>query len=420
MARMGRAKTVISPNRFESDSDPRDVSFSVPMTHRLRFTEEVAGADFEELLAVLHGQEDAPVPSRSNAKGLTPAIRYQAPKVLLWADDEVAKASDRVERIATRLRDSDRADLVAPARRFKGGESIKNETGVVDAMLQQINASNLDRRSYIIVIGGGALLDVAGYAAAIAHRGVRLIRIPTTTLAQGDSGVGVKNSINHFGKKNWIGTFAVPWAVINDAGFLTTLPDREFCCGFSEAVKVSLLKSRAMFDGLCANATKIAARDMTVAKKVIAESCRMHLRHITEGGDPFESLESRPLDFGHWSAHRLEPLTHYAIRHGEAVGIGVALDCWYSSIRHGLPITSAERVCQCLADLGLPLWNEMLDDFDQVMIGLEEFRQHLGGRLTVTMLRDIGDPIDVHEIDDDAMRVAAKRLHKFVNDAARV
>lgn len=403
MARLGRAETVISSKRFDASGDPRDVSFAVPMTHRLRFTEEVAGDDFEELLALLHGQSAG-----------------HAPKVLVWADDEVARASDRVARIERRLSESDRAELVAPAHCFMGGESVKNATGIVDMMLEQINACNLDRRSYIIAIGGGAMLDVAGYAAAIAHRGVRLIRLPTTTLAQADSGVGVKNSINHFGKKNWVGTFAVPWAVINDAGFLTTLPDREFCCGFSEAVKVSLLKSRSMFEGLCANATKIASRDMDVAKRVIEESCLMHLRHITEGGDPFESLESRPLDFGHWSAHRLEPMTDYRIRHGEAVGIGVALDTWYSTIRHGLSERVAEKVCQAMTDLGLPLWDAELDDFDRVLVGLEEFRQHLGGRLTVTMLRDVGDPIDVHEIDADAMRAAADRLQRIATTASRL
>lgn len=396
LARLGRAETVISSKRFDTSGDPRDVSFSVPMTHRLRFTEEVAGDDFEELLALLHGQSAG-----------------HAPKVLVWADDEVARASDRVARIERRLGESDRAELVAPAYCFMGGESVKNASGIVDMMLEQINACNLDRRSYIIAIGGGAMLDVAGYAAAVAHRGVRLVRIPTTTLAQADSGVGVKNSINHFGKKNWVGTFAVPWAVINDAGFLTTLPDREFCCGFSEAVKVSLLKSRPMFEGLCANATNIASRDMDVAKRVIEESCLMHLRHITEGGDPFESLESRPLDFGHWSAHRLEPMTDYRIRHGEAVGIGVALDTCYSTIRHGLSERVAEKVCQAMADLGLPLWDAELDDFDRVLVGLEEFRQHLGGRLTVTMLRDVGDPIDVHDIDADAMRAAADRLQRI-------
>lgn len=394
-----------------------DISFHVPMTHRLRFTEEVAGDDFPQLLALLQGQPAGPLELAGSARAPS-AFPFAPSKALVWADDDVARASDRVARIAAQLIESERVELVAPVRSFTGGESIKNAPVVVETMLKQINDCNLDRRSYIIAIGGGALLDVAGYAAAIAHRGVRLIRIPTTTLAQADSGVGVKNAINYFGKKNWVGTFAVPWGVINDSGFLTTLPDREFNCGFSEAVKVSLLKSPAMFEDLCANASRIAARDMAIAQRMIAESCRMHLKHITEGGDPFESLESRPLDFGHWSAHRMEPMTNYTLRHGEAVALGVALDSWYSALKHGLPPSVAEKVGRCLIDLGLPLWDESLDDFDRVLVGLEEFRQHLGGRLTVTMLRGIGDPIDVHEIDPAAMRLAATNLHAFARKNA--
>ena len=91
------------------------------------------------------------------------------------------------------------------------------------------------------------MLDAVGFAAAIAHRGIRLVRLPTTTLAQADSGVGVKNGVNLFGKKNWLGAFAVPWAVLNDTALLATLPDRDFVAGFSEAVKVALLKSPEVF-----------------------------------------------------------------------------------------------------------------------------------------------------------------------------
>ena len=380
--------------------DPRDIHFSVPQVHRLRTTWEVAGDDFAELLDLLQRSSDDPAASSS-------------PKVLVWADAEVAAASPRVAAIAKRLCQSGRADLVADVRLIPGGEVSKNSPEVVESLLSEINDAMLDRRSYIIAIGGGAMLDTAGYAAAIAHRGIRLIRIPTTTLSQADSGVGVKNAINHFGKKNWVGTFAVPWAVINDAGFLTTLPDRDFVCGFSEAVKVSLLKDPATFERICDDAAAIASRDMTVACRVIEASCQMHLRHITQGGDPFETLEARPLDFGHWSAHRLEPLSDYAIRHGEAVAIGVALDCIYSSLVHGFPASDAERVCDCFTRLGLPLWDEALDDFENVLGGLEEFRQHLGGRLTVTMLRGIGDPLNVHQIDVDAMRSAGERLKEI-------
>jgi 3-dehydroquinate synthase len=379
----------------EPIGDPRDIHFVVPQVHRLRTTWEVAGDDFAELLDVLH-------PSSVGS-----------PKVVLWADEQVARSSPRVTGIAKRLAKSPRVALVGATHLVPGGEQVKNSPQIIESLLAEINDAMLDRRSYIIAIGGGAMLDAAGYAAAIAHRGIRLVRIPTTTLAQADSGVGVKNAVNHFAKKNWVGTFAVPWAVINDAGFLTTLPQRDFACGFSEAVKVSLLKDPEEFAYLCQNATKIASREMSVACRAVEASCQMHLRHITRGGDPFETLEARPLDFGHWSAHRMEPLSDYGIRHGEAVAIGVAMDCIYSSLVHGFPAADCRRVCQCLSDLGLSLWDETLEDFEQVLAGLEEFRQHLGGRLTVTMLRAVGHPINVHTIDIAAMHEAAARLRSI-------
>jgi 3-dehydroquinate synthase len=384
-----------NPNSPEPKSDPRDIHFVVPQVHRLRTTWEVAGDDFDELIDVLH-------PSST-----------QGPKVALWADAEVARSSPRVTGIAKRLAKSEQVELVGSTRLIPGGELVKNTPEIIESLLSEINDAMLDRRSYIVAIGGGAMLDAVGYAAAIAHRGIRLVRVPTTTLAQADSGVGVKNAVNHFGKKNWVGTFAVPWAVINDAGFLTTLPQRDFACGFSEAVKVSLLKDASEFDFLCKNAAAIARRQMTIACRAIEASCQMHLQHITRGGDPFEALEARPLDFGHWSAHRLESLTEYSVRHGEAVAIGLALDCIYSSLVHGFPESDCRRVCKCLVDLGLSLWDETLEDFDQVLMGLEEFRQHLGGRLTVTMLRGVAQPIDVHTIDDAAMREACRRLRRL-------
>lgn len=370
-----------------------DIAFSVPFVHRLRTTEQLSGDDFETLLGVIDADKFGPA------------------KVLLVAERPVAESSDHVHLIEQRMGQSDSVNLVRKVLLVAGGEAVKNDSQCVEQVLQQINAHDLDRRSYVVAIGGGAMLDAVGYAAAIAHRGVRLIRVPTTTLAQGDSGVGVKNAINYFRKKNWVGTFNVPWAVINDASMLNSLSDRDFCSGFSESVKVTLLKSRNEFDWLCRHAEQIRRRDISIASKAIATSCQLHLRHITEGGDPFEMLEARPLDFGHWSAHKLEPITDYQIRHGEAVGIGVAIDCFYSHLKLGFPIEDVHRVCRCLHALNLPLWHQALNPLDRLLDGLEEFRQHLGGRLTITMLRSVGQSVDVHEIDTAMMAEAIERLH---------
>lgn len=370
--------------------DSVNIPFHVPYVHRLRCTEDVFGAQQDILADVLEPSGD------------------RLPKVQFWVDEDVARARPRlVEEIRT-FSDSNahRVQRVGNVQFVPGGEAIKNDVHVLERMLKVFHVSDLDRRSYVVVIGGGAVLDAVGFAAAIAHRGLRLVRLPTTTLAQADSGVGVKNALNLFHKKNWIGTFAPPWAVINDASLLRTLSDRDFICGFSEAVKVALLKDRALFESVCQSAEQIRDRNMAVALPIIKASALWHLRHITAGGDPFEALEARPLDFGHWSAHRLESMSEFSIRHGEAVAIGVAIDTVYSSLVHGLPREDALRVVQCLRQLGFTLDAPALKDRHALFAGLEEFRQHLGGRLTLTMLRGIGDPIDVHQVDRQKMQQA--------------
>lgn len=364
-----------------------DVDFAVQFRHRLRLTHDVLGRETEVLADLLEPSGD------------------QLPRVQFWLDEAVFQANPDLKQQLSAFgrRYADRLQVVGQPQLVPGGEAVKNDVHLIERMLKVFNHYDLDRRSYVVVIGGGAVLDAVGFAVAIAHRGLRLVRLPTTTLAQADSGVGVKNSINLFSKKNWLGTFAVPWGVINDRRLIESLSDRDFRCGFSEAVKVSLLKEPAFFQTICDAATEIAGRQ-AAAWPVIARSAWWHLRHITAGGDPFEMLEARPLDFGHWSAHKLESMTHFEVRHGEAVAIGVAIDTLYSARVHGLPAHAAEQVLQCLASLQLLLAHPALARTEELFSGLEEFRQHLGGRLTVTMLQDIGQPIDVHEIDQAAMR----------------
>lgn len=386
----------------DSTSRSLDVPFAVPFVHRLRFTRDVFGSDQGVLAELLE-------PS-----GAEPA------RVQVWIDQHVTVAQPdlkaRIRSFANAHRD--RFVLSGNIQVCPGGEEIKNDIYVLERMLKCMHAADLDRRSYVVVIGGGAVLDAVGFAAAIAHRGIRLVRLPTTTLAQADSGVGVKNSVNLFGKKNWIGSFAVPWAVLNDETLLETLPDRDFRCGFAEAVKVALLKDPEEFARIEATADRLAHRDPDAVRPVIQRSAELHLDHITRGGDPFEALEARPLDFGHWSAHKLEPMSEFALRHGEAVAIGVALDTVYSALAHGLSMDAARRVLNCLQRLGLSIDHPMLHETQTLFDGLEEFRQHLGGRLTLTMLEEIGRPIDVHEVDKDLMLQAMQTVASFATDGS--
>ena len=366
-----------------------DVDFTVAFTHRLRFTGDVLGADSDVLADLLESSES------------------RTPRVQFWIDEHVASANpDLRQRLHSfARRNNHRFQVVGNPQTVPGGEAVKNDVHILERMLKVLNEADMDRRSYVVVIGGGAVLDAVGFATAIAHRGLRLIRIPTTTLAQADSGIGVKNGVNLFQKKNWLGAFAVPWGVINDRRLLETLSDRDFRCGFSEAVKVALLKDANFFDRILRDAESIAARGAG-CWPVIEESAQWHLRHITGGGDPFEMLEARPLDYGHWSAHKLEAMSNFELRHGEAVAIGVAVDTVYSSLVHGLPAEDANRVLLTLERLGLLLDHPALRQTDELFQGLEEFRQHLGGRLTITLLESIGQPINVHDINRPRMAEA--------------
>ena len=369
--------------------DRLDVPFTVPFVHRVRFTADVLGpTDDHVLLEVL----EAPAGSAARVLAIVEAEL-----------DAAAGVGGRLRELAARHPAAvEWVDVLV----VNGGEQLKNDPGQLLPVLQRILDGHLDRQNYVLAVGGGALLDAVGFAAAVAHRGIRLVRLPTTVLGQADSGIGVKNAVNFFGRKNWVGTFAVPWAVINDAALLSTLSDRDWRCGFAEAVKVSLLKDPAFFDQLCADATRIGTRDRVAGDRAIRRSARWHLGHITQGGDPFEAREARPLDFGHWAAHRLEAMTNFSLRHGEAVALGLAIDCAYSQLALGFPPDRHRQTIRCLTDLQLPLRHAALADVDGVMAGLEEFRQHLGGRLTVTLLRDVGQPTDMHQVDAAVMRRA--------------
>ncbi len=291
-----------------------------------------------------------------------------------------------------------------------GGEAVKADDLLVREVWKLLDAVHLDRHSYAIAIGGGAFLDAVGFAAATAHRGVRMVRFPTTTLSQDDSGVGVKCAINAFGKKNWIGSFAVPFAVINDFRFLHSQPAETARAGLIEAVKVALVKDRGFFEWIEENLTALGALEPGVLEECVERSALLHARHISGGGDPFESGSSRPLDYGHWAAHKLEALTAHRLPHAQAVAVGVALDSLYSARTGMAPPDVAVRVLRMLPALGMAIYHPALDWRDEtggrsVLEGLDEFREHLGGELTVLMLSGIGCGVDVHEID--AERVAA-------------
>lgn len=385
-----------------------DRQISVAFRHRVFFTDQVFDPANPILRDILCEETGAPRPV----------------KALVVLDEGVLHADPGLKaRIATYFEAFPETRLVCPPLVFEGGERVKNSYFQVSEIHSQIDRFHIDRQSYVLVVGGGALLDMAGLAAATAHRGVRLIRLPTTTLSQDDSGVGVKNGINAFGKKNFIGTFAPPHAVVNDFQFIRKLPARDKRAGYVEAVKVACIRDAAFFDWIEAHAAALCEFEELPMRHLIQRCAELHVNHIAGSGDPFEFGSARPLDFGHWAAHKLEQLSEYKIRHGEAVAVGIALDVIYSRMAGLMTARSAQRVLDVLKTLGFELYaNELFYEDAQgsllVLQGLEEFREHLGGRLTITLLNEIGQGIEVHEIDTRLLLQAMGEIRSFRTCAA--
>ncbi len=337
-------------------------------------------------------------------------------KIFFVADEKVVNAHpDLVEEINNYFKAFPVVSIAGEVLVLPGGETAKNDVNFLMRIVDAVDQYRIDRHSYLAAIGGGSVLDLAGFAAAISHRGIKHIRIPTTVLSQNDSGVGVKDGINYKGKKNFLGSFSPPVAVFNDDCFLTTLSDRDWRSGIAEAVKVALIKDAEFFVWLEENALQLSNRDLNVMRHLIRRCADLHMEHI-RSGDPFETGSSRPLDFGHWSAHKLEQLTNFEVSHGEAVAMGIALDSVYSGLISYLTEDEVNRIISLLQNLGFEITHpfmEVNEETSPILLGLQEFREHLGGRLTITLLTAIGKGKEVHEIDWRLVKEAAGRLTRF-------
>ena len=381
---------MLDPKHDASWTETHRQSFSIDYSYPVYFTRDL----FDLANPCLHRALSAVEPEKRH-------------RFAMFVDEGVALASPTLLARAARHAAA-HASTMALAGEIvvvPGGETVKNQHDCVENILRELSSRQIDRQSFAIVIGGGAVLDAVGFAAAIFHRGVHHIRCPTTVLAQDDSGVGVKNAINAFGFKNLLGTFAPPFAVINDSAFLDILPEREKRGGMAEAVKVALIRDADFFVWLERESDALARFEPNALDTLVRRCAKLHMHQIAHGGDPFETGSARPLDYGHWSAHKLEGLTRNALRHGEAVAIGIALDARYSVLSGLLAEGEEMRVLRLLARLGFTLWDDALDLKDEkgrrrVISGLADFQEHLGGELTITLLEAIGRGIEVHAMDD--------------------
>ncbi|MDA3872932.1 MAG: 3-dehydroquinate synthase [Kiritimatiellae bacterium] len=365
-------------------------TFSVPFTYPVHFAEDVFAPDSERLLQVI-GEKELPGSPR---------------KLMVVIDEGVSTAfPDLADRITHWFNSrSDYFQLIRPPEIVPGGEALKNDYRLLMSLVDQMLAFHLCRHSFVLVIGGGAVLDAVGFATSLVHRGLRLIRMPSTTLAQNDAGIGVKNGMNLHGGKNTVGVFAPPFAVLNDFTLLEGLTDHTWRDGISEAFKVAMIKDAAFFNELLEMAPALGRRNATAMHRLIVRCAELHLEHIATSGDPFELGSARPLDFGHWSAHKLESISNYRISHGQAVAMGIVLDSAYAARLGWIETDQVSALKQALLtcgfDLAPPELTQRLGDGSlHVLQGLEEFREHLGGRLTLSLPGPIGSIREIHEFN---------------------
>lgn len=279
-------------------------------------------------------------------------------------------------------------DIVVPA-----GEPTKS-FGHLQAVVEAILEARLERGDAVAALGGGVVGDLAGFAAAVARRGMSLVQVPTTLLAQVDSSVGGKTGINSRFGKNLVGAFHQPALVLADTGVLDTLPRREFAAGYAELAKYGLIADAAFFAWLETCRDDVFSGG-PARVRAIADSVRAKAR--TVAADERETGERALLNFGHTFAHALEAACGYDARrlvHGEAVAIGMMLAHEFSALQGLAPAEDASRVRAHLKGAGLPV---DIADIPGPPISADELMRHVAqdkkvkqGRLTFILTRGIG------------------------------
>jgi len=321
-----------------------------------------------------------------------PARRFVVSSPLVWRlhGPSLARALDGVEPI-----------LVPDGERFK---QLSTVTRIFDALVR----ANADRATTIITFGGGVIGDMAGFAAATYLRGIAVVHVPTTLLAQVDSAIGGKVGVNHPLGKNLIGAFHQPHAVVVDPIVLATLPRREFRAGVYEIIKYGMTSSAALFDRLGTDRTAIFARAPDVLTPIIAESCRIKADVVVK--DERESGLRRILNFGHTAGHAIEAVTRYRrFRHGEAVGYGMLVAAQLARARGALAETDRKALADLIASMGpLPPIADL--STAQMLEAMQHDKKVVAGRLHFVLPTTVGATTIVDDVTEKELRAALKHV----------
>ncbi len=294
------------------------------------------------------------------------------------------------------------AGLEAARLVLADGEQFKTPRVWLD-VLEQLVQMKASRDTTIIALGGGVIGDLAGFAAASYMRGIHLVQIPTTLLAQVDASVGGKTAVNHEQGKNLIGAFYQPDAVIIDTASLNSLEDREFCSGLAETVKYGAIRDPDFFDWLQQNSAAILARDPDCLNQLI-ETCIRHKAAVVEE-DEYEHGARALLNFGHTFAHAIETLTGYGVfLHGEAVAIGMVLAARLSEACGLCPEGIARRLKSLLAIFQLPVDLPAGLSAQAMIDAMRIDKKSVSASMRFILLRGIGDAMIVADINEDKLQ----------------
>jgi 3-dehydroquinate synthase len=257
-------------------------------------------------------------------------------------------------------------------------------------------------------VGGGVIGDLVGFAAATYLRGVRLVHVPTTLLAQVDSAIGGKVGINHPLGKNLIGSFHPPRLVIADPVVLATLPRREFRAGLYEVVKYGIISSPTLFDLVASSLAALFKREETVLAQVVAESCRIKAEVVS--ADERESGLRRILNFGHTVAHALEAVTKYRrFRHGEAVAYGMVAAMHLGANRGVTPTDARDRLIELIAKLGpLPPVSDL--SAKEIVGAIAHDKKVVEGTLHFIAATGIGTTTTIKDVTEKELKAAVKAI----------
>lgn len=291
--------------------------------------------------------------------------------------------------------------LVPDGERFK---TLATAGRIYEGLIR----AGADRSTALIAVGGGVLGDVAGFAAATYLRGVPVVQVPTTLLAQVDSAIGGKVGVNHALGKNLIGAFHQPAAVVIDCTLLDTLPRREFRAGLYEVVKYGVIASRPLFDRVAAMLGALFARDDAALLPVVEDSCRIKAR-VVEADERDAGLR-RILNFGHTVGHALEAVTKYRrFRHGEAIAYGMLVAAGLSAARGVMPGADRDALATLIAQMGpLPAIADLASA--DIVEAIARDKKIVAGRLHFVLPRAIGETVIVTDVSNEELISALNAL----------